>query len=126
MSHCLTKQELREFIEVKFSDKTTELEGLTAWIEYAENWQEELCIFNYLLCCVLESKVADGQECHSIIENAYYLCDTMFLTMQELDYSFIDFMLKHLRQDSVTSLEEELISLQENWSQFIYDKANRY
>jgi hypothetical protein len=126
MLYCLDRQELTAFLEAKVLGKDVSNHSLTARIEDAENWQDELSVHTYLLCCVLERRLAHGQDCQVILDLIYLIPNEMFLRLQELDRSFVDFMLMHVRQSNNYTLEEELIYLETSLGQYKYEKAIRY
>lgn len=125
MHYCLNKEELRQLIELKANNVDIEDRSLQIWVENAENWQDELGALSYFFSHILERKYRFGENCQNLIEIFYHLEETMFFRLQEFDWKFIEYMLKHLRGDSI-SLEEELIELQNNISEYKYEQTLRY
>jgi len=128
MHHCMNREELRQFIEFKTDQRIVENNALQVLIDGAESWQDELCCLNYLFSQVLERRLKKGndhqaeQECINML---YQLSEHMSLCIQELDSEFVDYMLKCVRDRSL-SLEEELIQIQNKLGEHSYDSTLRY
>jgi len=124
----MNREELRQFIEFKTDQRIVENSALQVLIDGAESWQDELCCLNYLFSQVLERRLKKGndhqaeQECINML---YQLSEHMSLYIQELDSEFVDYMLKCVRDRSL-SLEEELIQIQNKLGEHSYDSTLRY
>lgn len=125
MHYCLNKEELRQLIDLKVNDVNIENDNLQTWVDSSENWFDELGVFSYLFGHILEKKYKCGDDCQGLIEVFYHLEETMFLSIQEFDFKFIDYMLRNLRGTSI-SLEDELIELQNNLRAYKYGQTLRY
>jgi hypothetical protein len=125
MHYCLNKEELRQLIDLKVNNVNIENDNLRIWVDSSENWLDELGVFSYLFGHILEKKYKCGDDCQSLIEVFYHLEETMFLSVQEFDFKFIDYMLRNLRGTSI-SLEDELIELQNNLRAYKYGQTLRY
>jgi len=125
MHYCLNKEELRQLIELKANNVNIEDRNLQIRVENAENWQDELGALSYFFSHILERKHKCGENCQNLIKTFYHLEEMMFFRLQEFDWKFIEYMLKNLRGNS-TSLEEKLIELQNNMSEYRYEHTLRY
>jgi hypothetical protein len=125
MHYCLNRDELKKLIDFNASSINVENEELSSRIENAKNWQEELSGLTYLFSKILEKKSKDGSDCQPLIETLYRLEEQMWFYIQECDAVFIEYMLKNIRNMSL-SLDEELIELQSNLGNHMYERTLRY
>jgi hypothetical protein len=125
MNHCLNRDELRKLIDFKVDDQIVEDESLKVLIENAIYWEDEIFGLNYFFSQILERKNKGGQDCLKLIEFFYALEDEMAFNIQEFDSTFIDYMLRNMR-DQTLSLEDDLIRLQNNLSDYKYYGTLRY
>jgi hypothetical protein len=125
MYYCLNKDELKQLIEYKAEGANVNDESLKTLIENAECWLDEVGGLTYLFSHVLDKRVRSGQDCAAFIETLYTLEDSMSFQIHECDYEFVDFMLRNLRDDSLT-LEEELVELQSHLSRNEYGRVIRF
>jgi len=125
MHHCLSKEELRQLLDSRNGTKEIDDELLQIWVANAESWVDEISGLNYFLSQILERKRQSGEECGPVIDLFFEMEDTMALTIQAFDLRFVDFMLRCVRDRSM-SLEEELIALQNDVGDYRYDRALRF
>jgi hypothetical protein len=125
MYYCLNKHELKQFIEYKVDGSSISDDSLKIRIENAEYWQDEIGGLTYLFSQIVDRKVRGGEDCAAYIEILYRLQDEMAFQVHECDRQFIDFMLRNLR-DSTLTLEEELVDIQSHLSRYEYRRAIRF
>jgi hypothetical protein len=125
MHHCLTTQELRQLIDYTIRHSTLDDSQLQAQIEQAMNWQLELSALTYLFSQILCGKTIDGWDCRSLIRVFYRLDEQMDFSIQECNFTFVDYMLRNLRRRSL-SLEEELVDFQNRLGEHRYECNLRY
>lgn len=125
MHYCLSKQQMAEFLDYIVNNNHMTDDSLSAVVEGARIWQDQLICFSYLFSMILEKKAKGGIDCHSDIEKLYELPEELCLSIQEFDSEFVRYMLGNLRNDSL-SLEEDLVQLQTSLSEHFYDKTIRY
>lgn len=97
MFYSVNKDELKHLIEHRMSNSAIPDNSFRPRVEEAYYWQEELGISTYLLCQILDRKVQDGissGECFSIIRAVYEMKNIMWVNIQELDATFISFMIR--------------------------------
>ena len=97
-------------------------ELLQIWISDAEGWAVELGALNYFVSHILERKKRAGEPYAEILDVFFDLENHMSFIPQSFDLRFIDFMLRTVRNVS-TSLEDELVSLQNNVGEYRYDRT---
>lgn len=97
-------------------------ELLQILVSDAEGWTVELGALNYFFSHVLERRKRAGQACAEILDVFFDLENHMSLLTQPFDSRFIDFMLRTVRDVSI-SLEDDLVSLQNNVGEYRYDRA---
>ncbi|MFC2122102.1 hypothetical protein ACFLRP_00245 [Bacteroidota bacterium] len=119
------KEELNLLIDFKSSGKPIESKELQLWIANSHNWQVELGCLNYLFAQILEGKSQDNTDCAPIINLVYDLVDHMYLIIHECNYLLVDYMLGFFRQPEL-SLEEELVQLHNDMSEYKYEQYIRY
>jgi hypothetical protein len=125
MHRCLTKAELRELIEARIADTAIEDESLRIWVNNAESWADELAGLNYFVSHILERKKKLGESTDSILDVFFDMDEHMAVVLQAFDFRFVDFMLRTVRNDTL-SLEEQLIILQNDVGEYRYDKTLRF
>lgn len=125
MHHCLSKEELKQLINARIGGEEIDDELLRIWVSNAECWMDELGGLNYFLSHILERAKKADESCEGIMDVFFELENHMALVLQEFDFRFIDFMLKRLRDKSI-SLEDELIGLQEDVGEYRYDRTLRF
>jgi hypothetical protein len=123
--HCLKKEELRQVIDARRGEHLIADEVLEMRVQNAESWIDELAGLNYFMSHILERRKKVGESCDGILDTYFALDDRMDFVFQEFDFRFIDYMLRTVR-DSAVSLEEELITLQNNVGEYRYDRTLRF
>ena len=125
MHHCLTKDELRQLIDMKADGLEIESDELRIRIEHADIWQDEVGALTYLLSQILERRAKEGLDCATFIRTFYEFPEVMSFRIQEFDFEFVEYMLANIR-DRRISLEEELIGLQDRLREHDYGRTLRY
>lgn len=120
MPYCMNREELKQFLDFKISCQPIDNNELVHWITEADCWQDELSCLIYLFAQIIDRKNQEEKPCQKLIEFLYQLPEQMYLTIQEFDSEFIDNMLRHIRDNSL-SLEEELVKFQDRISQHQYE-----
>jgi hypothetical protein len=126
MAKCLTKAESQKLIDLCANTYKIDNEDGFFWIviENSRNWEYELTLLTYLLSKILERKKNRGENCLSLLNLAYNLQNYMWLSIQEFDVRFIEYLVRSER-DRTLSLEERLIELQDDFSEHIYGESFR-
>lgn len=126
MGKCLTKSETQKLIDS--CENMYELDEedclFSLAIENSRNWEYELTFLSYLLSKILERKKSRGENCMSLLKLAYNLPNDMWLSIQEFDVRFIQYMVRSERKPML-SLEERLIELQGDLDEHIYGERFR-
>jgi len=125
MHHCLSKDELQQLLDLRANNVAIEVDELRIWIELAETWQEELGALTYLFSHILERRAKGGLDCAGLIKIFYELPEVMSLHIQEFDADFVEYMLRNIRNKTLT-LEEELVGLQTRLREYNYERTLRY
>jgi len=124
MPFCLDRNELEKLIKAEIEkgdiedDKLLELR-----IEYAKDWADQLIGFSYFLSKIFEKKLKQGKTIETlkeVLDQTYLLNESMWFEIQEFDERFVDFILRFER-DSILSLEDDLVQLQNKLSRFEYE-----
>ncbi len=124
MPFCLKKEELEKLITAVIEkgdpagDKSLEL-----WIDHAVNWFDNLTGFTYFLAKLFEKKLKQGKTTEFLLEEldqVYLLPESMWFVLQEFDQDFIRYLLNSER-DSILSLEDDLVQVQNKLSGFEYE-----
>ena len=124
MPFCLDRNELEKLIKAEIEkgdiedDKLLELR-----IEYAKDWADQLIGFSYFLSKIFEKKLKQGKTIGTlkeVLDQTYLLNESMWFEIQEFDERFVDFILRFER-DSILSLEDDLVQLQNKLSRFEYE-----
>jgi hypothetical protein len=71
LHYCLSKQQMAEFLDYIVNNKHMTDDSLSAVVEGARIWQDQLICFSYLFSMILEKKAKGGIDCHSDIEKLY-------------------------------------------------------
>jgi len=124
MNYSLDREELRQLIEYKHNNQPIDDEHLKTIIFNSECWEDELCCINYIFSKILERIVKGGRHGKGLINLLYEIEDSMFFIIQEVDYNYIEFMMRNNRIIGL-SLEEDMIMLQNNYRGHIYDASLR-
>lgn len=106
-------------------NQLSDQDDLLLLIENAENWQAELVGLNYFLSQILEVKAKTGINCKKILGLYYQLSEQMWFSTQEIDATFVEYILAYQRNSSL-SLAENLIEVQNNLSEYKYGSTFRY
>jgi hypothetical protein len=125
MHRCLTKEELLELIETRLGRTEIKDESLQVWVSNAESWADELAGLNYFVSHILERKKKLNQSIDGILDVFFGLDEQMAIILQGFDFRFVDFMLRTMRHTTL-SLEEQLISLQDDVGEYRYDRTLRF
>lgn len=111
---------LNEFIEYIIEKKKIENPELQSIVDNAKYWDFEIIIISYLLSKNFEiRKKRNKENSEQIIDELFNFQNTMYVTFQEFDYDFINFMYSNIRQNEY-SLEEELLNIQEKLKERFY------
>ncbi len=117
MPYCLNQQELEQLIDYKLYNRP--VDDLTMGrIELSEAWMEELHGLTYFLTRILEIKAKQKINPQEVIEFVYTLPEKMWLTIQEADMKFVEYMLD--RDRSAGTIDEVLIELQSRLNEHEY------
>lgn len=124
MNHsCLNTDQLRLLIKSLSDSLEPDDHELGMLFANCRDWSHEISVLTYLLTRCID-KFSD-QEHHEILDLFYKLPDLMYINIQELDRSFVEFMLKHQR-DRDETMEEQLIQLQRLLREYNYHEQIRY
>jgi hypothetical protein len=93
---------------------------LGEFISDCRSWGSELVCLSYFLSRSLERKEKAGDDCQVILKRAFELTSEMWLLIQQFDSKFIKYLFRHVRNQD-ESLEGDLIGIQQNLSQHIYE-----
>jgi hypothetical protein len=124
MHYCLTKDELSQLLSSISEGDEIESSVLIDRVQNARYWQDELCCFTYLLAILLERDDKSLSAKNQMINTLYLLDEQMMVKIQEFDLPFIEYMLRYLRCESLT-LIEDLIRIDTQMSEHNYSNAIR-
>ncbi len=125
MYYCLNKEELKQLIEYKVDGIDVNNVSLKRRIEDAECWQDNIGGLTYLFSQTIDRKVRNGRDCTTLIETLYRLEEEMAFEVHECDQQFVDYMLRNLR-DSTLTLEEEMVEIQSHLRMYDYRRIIRF
>jgi hypothetical protein len=125
MRYCLNREELNQLIDCILDGDPISSENLQSRYDNALNWFDELYGLSYLFAQIIQRRMMNKEQCSEIIDLFYNLDTKCYFTIQECDQLYIEFMLRTVRDASLT-LEDELIGVQNNFGDYRYDKALRY
>lgn len=125
MYYCLNNKEISVIIDQSLNNVKIEEDYLQKLYSDAENWLCNLGELNYSFSQYLEQNRDIGKSRDQLIKCLYSLEDKIYLTIHEVDYDLVEFMIRNLPHPSL-SLEENLIDLQSNIVNREYGKALRY
>ncbi len=124
MPFCLDRNELEKLIKAEIEKSDIEDDKLLELrIEYAKNWSDQLIGFSYFLSKIFEKKLKQGKTIETlkeVLDQTYLLNESMWFEIQEFDERFVDFILRFER-NSILSLEDDLVQLQNKLSRFEYE-----
>lgn len=124
MPFCLDRDELEKLIKAEIENVDIEDDkSLELRIEHAKNWADQLIGFSYFLSKIFEKKIKQGKTIETLnemLDQTYLLNESMWFEIQEFDEKFVDFILRFER-DSILSLEDDLVQLQNKLSRFEYE-----
>jgi len=121
MHHCLSKAELDWLIDNNWNPvEEEEYKILGEIISDCKSWDSELVCLSYFLSRALERKEKAGDDCQVILKRTFDVSSEMWLLIQQFDLKFIKYLLRHVRNQE-ESLEVDLIGIQQNLSEHIYE-----
>jgi len=125
MHHCLTKIELKEIINYKLIDTKIYNNSIKILLKKAENWEISLGCLSYFFSMILEKKLHDGEKLYNLIDDFFHMENSLNIFIQEFDNNFIVHLIRNIREKELT-LEDELIRIQTNISEYNYDQSIRF
>jgi hypothetical protein len=125
MNKCLSRVELYNLISQECDGILCPDTDLACLIEDARNWQCRLSGVSYMLSKIVERGINDDEDYTRFISSFYYMPDTMWFDIQELEEKFICFLLNQSRNTSLT-IEEEIIDLQNRIGDYSIGPTIRY
>ncbi len=124
MPFCLDRHELEKLIKAEIENGDIEDDELLELrLEDAKNWAEQLIGFSYFLAKIFEKKLKQGETIEilkEVLDQTYLLNESLWFEIQEFDEKFIDYIIRFER-DSILSLEDDLVHLQDKLSRFEYE-----
>jgi hypothetical protein len=123
-STVFNKELTHAFIECTCLNENANLKKIENELNDSKSWQRNLHVVAYFIAIVLEKKKKEGKNVEQAITDLYSLPDNMFLKVQELDSSFIDFMLRHVNPE-IDNLESAIVQLHERWIDHDYSRNIR-
>ena len=124
MFHCLSQQELSDFIDHLVLYKMKDDKILNAIIQHSQDWHQEIIILAYFLTIVLARKKKENDYNQTILDSIYGLPEDMFLEINGFNNDFIKFLLINIRDKSL-SLEEDLLNIHNLYKNYDYTKTLR-
>lgn len=118
---CLTSTDVGNLLRHILDNKFELHEVLVNDLEAARSW--DLCIVLHNL--FVARHLISSNDGLKKLEILYTLKDEMALEPQEANLEFIDYMLHHIRKFD-ESMDEMLVRLQEELSDYNYDRSIRY
>jgi len=125
LQHCLSREQISRFLETEiaggvFYEDEVELRNL---LDLWRTWDAELICLTSLLSISLERQQKNLVDVHNMLLKFYALRDVegMNLTIDELDESFVKYMLSFPRSNDF-SLEEELIEIRLRLSEYEFPR----
>lgn len=122
MIHCLRPEELGSVLEwlVKGTVSDEHLELINA----ASEWQVELVALSYDCTKVLLGQKDNGHDPMELIAAYYQVDPALYFSFDEVGVDFVEFLLRHIRDDSDT-LEDALLVTHFNMRTHFYAKSVR-
>lgn len=121
MRHCLSEENTLKLIMTKLGYMCFDADDheLSAICEEAEEWQQEIIIFNYFISKILERSIKKGGSPDLLLRDIMKLTESMFISYQAFDRDFIDVMMNNTRVMG-TTLAENIIIIQDRLSSHVY------
>lgn len=96
---CLSRSEYKQFI-IKTIEELGEFEDIETDLEIVINrakdyWDINIIGINYLFTIIIEQLMKKNKLHPELIERVYKIRETMFFTIEELDYKIIDNLFKN-------------------------------
>jgi len=123
LRYCLSREEISRFLEIEIAesvlyDDEVKFRDL---LDMCCTWEAELICLTSLLSIALERQQRIPTDVNDILKKFYALRDIkgMNLTIEELDKTFVTYMLTFPRSND-SSLEEELLEIRQRLSDYIF------
>lgn len=125
-NYCLSTEEIVQILRWQENCNTFDDDSsFAAEIQESSCWDSKITCITLLLSRILEQGEKTSVVKKDIIEKIYTMDQILYFEIQEGDYRFIEFLLSHLRNPE-QSLENDLITLQNNLSEYNYANSLRY
>ena len=86
-----------------------------------ENWEISVHIISYFFTIVLSGMKKRGDYKSELIEILYQKKEEMYITIQDLDGYFVEYMMRNVNE--YESMEEMLVQIELGYSQRNYTKS---
>ncbi|MFZ2808687.1 MAG: hypothetical protein WAZ60_20060 [Desulfosalsimonadaceae bacterium] len=124
-NYCLNADEVFNILKWRELGVPIECEEMALKIDGAKCWTTRIVCISLFFARILEKDKISAQALKKRIAVFYSMGDELWVEMQEGNFHFIEYLLKHLRNKD-DSLEESLIEIQNRLSEYNYEKTVRY
>ncbi len=119
MNQCLNREQTKELLEYAFSGITSIIaDEMVASIRCSSTWHLKLICVNYLVAWIISGiSNRDHDTAKAKIENLYKMKDTLYLSIEECNEEFIDYLLKSYPGIISDNLENEVFTIAKSFSE---------
>jgi hypothetical protein len=128
MKFSLTRDYLEEFLDKLGKGKVDQIDlyDLKDIIEGAYAWEFEVCLIVYFYTKRVQKKQNSASLDLSELEVFYSLNKEGYFSYQEFDREFVSYLFDYSRSKTTQSLEDLLVSVQQDFIEKKYDSDLRY
>lgn len=128
MNFCLNKQSLEGFLKSLYDNQKHPLEDgdLSAIINGAYTWDFQVSLITYFFTTYLQKKSNNNSFDLNELDTFYQLINLGNFKLQEFDRDFINHLFDYSRSKMKMSLEDILITVQQDLSDNNYESNLRY
>jgi len=120
--YCLTKADLNNLIDFCvmgqsfYDDEVLEFQ---ARLQASQYWETELICLTYFLSHILENRQTHEIDISPIMQRLKALPEEIWISYQEFNHEFINYLFRSLRQEGLT-LDENLVDIQVRLNEYKY------
>jgi hypothetical protein len=124
-NYCLNVDEIDQILQWYDDRETGICKKLAGELDEALCWNSKIICLALFVARLLNRGQMSINEHKIIIDKIHKIGEQLYFEIQEVDYNYVDYLLRHIR-DSNDSLEETLIKIQDRLSSYHYEKDLRY
>ncbi|MDR0865672.1 MAG: hypothetical protein LBO74_12180 [Candidatus Symbiothrix sp.] len=113
-NYCLNREEIRTLIEHKLYNQDAPSNLKEIFDGASQNWDINVISCNSLLSIILEQYLKEDIVIEDLIERYYMLEEAMYITIEEFDDRFVEFLLEHKMPQKRNTKISELMEARKN------------